>query len=83
MNLEPKIYATSKQGPTVGPFASLVDAIAATTAYLAASGTETEATIFGVWEIRVRRPVLEPQDASGADRAEALRGAAAGALPAP
>lgn len=77
MNLEPKYYAQTQQGPAVGPFETFVDAVAYASTALAV-GTETEATVFGLAEFTLRRPVLEIGDPV-AERAATLRAAAAAA----
>lgn len=78
MNLQPKYYATSKQGPAVGPFETFVEAITHASAALAL-GAETEATVFGLAEYTLRKPVLEVGD-SRAEHAAALRAAALAAV---
>lgn len=69
MNLTPRYYAKTKQGPTRGPFADLDEAIAFAQYAISGDASE-EVAVFGVSEIAVR--AAEQEGAVPRDRAEQL-----------
>jgi hypothetical protein len=76
MNLEPKYYATTLQGPARGPFTDFSQAVGYASQALVSEGLD-EILVFGIATVRLRKPVEVPGDW---DDAAKLRAAAAAAL---